>query len=283
MKTNIESFCCMCTKNIYLELDLLLYSIKLFNPEVPIIVNCDNFIFDYLEIHNYGLKIYKFKGLEKHSDFSRIDYMKTKKTEQITDFFIQSTYAMDYALNLFNNTMYLDCDILLLSSIGDMDLTKDLGLCPHYISKEDEQQYGTYNNGNLFINNKTFPEWYRASVNDTEKTQFYDQYILNECHKFYSVNILPINYNFGWWRILQVSSDESKKRVNNFHLNNLLHYNNSPMKTIHTHFIYKDNPGNSNQFIYQFNNIILQILSKSDYIYNKLLINKIDKNQKKNL
>ena len=43
---------------------------------------------------------------------------------------------MKLALQNYNNTMLLDCDIVFFKTINNIDKTKELALSPHYIKKQ---------------------------------------------------------------------------------------------------------------------------------------------------
>jgi hypothetical protein len=176
---------------------------------------------------------------------------------------------MRKAMTQYSNCLFLDSDICLLDSLPNIDFSKDVILCRHFIKEENEKKYGHFNVGYFFVNNIKFLDWFR----NTSKTRshFFEQQTLDYCTEEFNVGYFPIQNNFGWWRLFEC--DNTNERIGKFKMNNgFIFYDNNRLKSVHTHFSDMSNSynGNFNRFLIAFfektteYNNILQLVNKTD-------------------
>ena len=68
-----------------------------------------------------------------------------------SDFQMSKAKIIKYALEKENDTLFLDCDIIITNIINDIDNTKELGVSPQFIKKVVLDEYGFYNGGVLWV------------------------------------------------------------------------------------------------------------------------------------
>ena len=101
---------------------------------------------------------------------------------------------------------YFDADICFLTGLPDVPLTAKVGLCPHMIRSYDEDRFGKYNAGYVWIKSAEAVEVWREAC---KTSRFFEQSALEVfgtdpvwrkwLYEF------PIQHNYGWWRMWQSS------------------------------------------------------------------------------
>jgi len=77
-----------------------------------------------------------------------------------SDFQMSKAHIIAYALKYVNDTLFLDSDIIITDSINDIDMSKDLGISPQFITQKYINKTGYYNGGMLWTKNKYIPnDW----------------------------------------------------------------------------------------------------------------------------
>jgi hypothetical protein len=146
---------------------------------------------------------------------------------------MSKSIVIDKALEKEKDTLFLDCDIILLNRIDDVQEDYDIGVSPGFVNKETEMKYGKYNGGMLWVRNKTVPEKWREF---TKNSRYYDQASIEDLVKHYKSFEFGDNYNLQTWRF--IVGEENAAKIISYIIpkNGYIIYKNKPLKFIHTHF-----------------------------------------------
>ena len=205
-------------------------SLSKFNKDIPVFIACDTAVKNIFEKNNYGLTLYFETCLDKYNGMNR---QQMEQNKLFLDFTLEKETVMRKAMTQYSNCLFLDSDICLLDELPDVDLSKDVILCRHYIKEENEQKYGHFNVGYFFVNNIKFLDWFRTT--SKTRSHFFEQQTLDYCYEEFKVGYFPIQNNFGWWRLYEC--DNPNERISKFTMNNnLILYDNKRLKSVHTHF-----------------------------------------------
>ena len=251
----IESFCTFATKSAYKDLRLLLHSLELYHKDIPIFIICDKWINDKIENEKYDLIIHKKIELEKYTDLNR---QQMEQKNIFIEFLLFKTTVIDYAMSVYNNTLFIDSDIIILNKM-DLLINKeyDVGLSPHNIFEINQKKFGIYNAGFMYVANKNITKYWIHIINTTNT--FDDQQALDYFEKKFKVFKFDDSYNYGWWRLFQC--DDPQKRANLFTIDDdNVYYEYKMLKCIHTH-LYQQN----DQQTMSFNNLVLELLEKINH------------------
>jgi hypothetical protein len=224
-----SSFCAVSTKQCMSELVILLSSISYHHPKIPVFIVCDIDTFNTVEplFHNKH-EMYWFKDLNKYSNMSR---------QQMTEkgiwgeFQMSKASAIEYALQVYPDTLFLDSDIVLLEPMKDIDSTKQLGVSRGYIDKETSSKVGIYNGGFLWTNQKGLPDKWRQY---TKKSRYFDQAAIEDLVKEYDTFEFSEQHNLQSWRFI-VGEEPYIERFFNPTTKHIL-YKDKRLQSIHTHF-----------------------------------------------
>jgi hypothetical protein len=245
-----SSFSSICTSNCAFELIGLLLSLSVYHPNEKMFILCDS---KTKEIVNNmtpqpRLQITWFVELDKYDGMNR-QIMVQKGIW--SDFQMAKSTVIKYALRESNDTLFLDSDIIITDVIDDIDMSKELGVSPQFITQEHINKTGYYNGGMLWTKNKNVPDdW----IEFTKTSRYFDQASIEDLVKKYSYFEFGENYNLQCWRFL-LSPEGSRQIEKNITSADKLYYKNKPLKFIHTHFLVDR--------FKQFNNIIVQNLSNA--------------------
>ena len=245
-----SSFSSICTSNCAFELVGLLLSLSVYHPNEKMFILCDTKTKEIIDnmTPQPKLQIAWFIELDKYDGMNR-QIMERKGNW--SEFQMSKSNIISHALKNVNDTLFLDSDIIITDTINDIDMSKDLGVSPQFISKSHVDRTGYYNGGMLWTKNKEVPnDW----IFFTKKSRYFDQASIEDLAKKYSYFEFGENYNLQCWRVLL--SDESPQQISN-HITSKdkLYYKNKPLKFVHTHFLVK--------MFEQFNNLIIKHLSNA--------------------
>ena len=262
----IESISTLTNKNGIFDLTILLSSLSKYHTDIPVFIACDTEVKNYFEKKNYGLTLYFEVCLDKYNGMNR---QQMEENNLFLDFTLEKETVMRKAMTQYSNCLFLDSDICLLDSLPNIDFSKDVILCRHYIQEANEQKYGHFNVGYFFVNNFKFLDWFRTTTKT--RSHYFEQQTLDYCSEQFNVGYFPIQNNFGWWRLYEC--DNTNERIGKFKMNNgIIFYDNSRLKSVHTHFSDMSNGfnGNFNKFLMNFfektteYNNILQLVNKTE-------------------
>ena len=183
--------------------------------------------------------------------------MNRKKMDELnlfTEFLMKKADVIDYAMEIYDNTLFIDGDIVLLNKLDLLiDVDCDVGLSRHNIFKE-MLIIGIYNAGFMFIKNREVTNYWRNVVENYDG--FVDQQALDYFKDKFRVFEFDDSYNYGWWRLFQENHQE---RVNSFMIDKSnIYYQYKTLKCIHTHLY-----DTSDYQTVQFNKFILNMLNQN--------------------
>jgi len=253
----------MATENCAVELIGLLLSLSVHHPGAPVICFVDEPTKTKIEALSAPLRLnlHLFVELEPYAG-------KDRKQMEIEGIFKRFTIVkadvIQKALELFEDTLFLDSDIVVCAPIDGIDRNKQLGLSPHYIRKSDTDKYGVYNAGVIWTNQKTLPNVWRTLV---PGSRFFEQACLEELPKSFTTFEFPIQFNMSWWRIHQ-SNQSAEKMASYFSPGKgQILFKNAPIRFVHTHFIQRK----VDPYISSFNSLIMNLMLKAG-MYKELTI-----------
>ena len=239
----IESFCTISTKKNYYNLKLLLKSIELYHSDIPILIYCDKYVNDKIEECNYDLKILKKIKSEENNDINTND--------------IDKINIIDYAMELYTNTLFIDCNTVIIDYIDLLiDKNIDIGLINNDILKE--------NINLMYVNNKNITEYWGKII--LENKLLNNQQYIKYFKELFNVYEFDINQNYEWYNLFESENPEKTFKLFSIDFNNIF-YNYKKLKCINSDFFNKCN----NQII-QFNNLILEKLKKINHKIYKYII-----------
>jgi len=248
--TKPRSFSTMCTENSAFELVGLLLSLSVHHTNETIYILSDSKTREVIESITPQPKLQMIwcVELDKYNGMDRA----TMVEQGIWgEFQMSKARVIQLALENAEDTLFLDCDIIIMNPIEDIDTTKSLGVSPGFIDEETSKKVGYYNGGMLWTNNKRLPDdW----IEFTRSSRYYDQASIEDLVQKYDYFTFDETYNLQAWRYL-LSPELSEKIASYISIHNHkpnIYYKNKPLKFIHTHF--KD------PRFYEFNQIIVQRL-----------------------
>ena len=212
----IRSFCYTCTKELKKELAASIYSLRQFHHQ-PIFALVDTETKEYLKTFNFSALHLKVGAdsdhLQKELDLLG-DTHDDLNTFHRKECIAKKMDAMSWALEIHDNTFFLDCDIIIVDSIQE-NFTSDICLSPHFHTEDEEGQIlddrvGIYNAGYVFCSNKEFPAWWKN--NFLKDSKFYEQECMNRIPNNFSTQCFDRKHNVGFWR------DKYPEVVRSFHL-----------------------------------------------------------------
>ena len=247
-----SSFASLCTSNCAFELVGLLLSLSVYHPNEKIFVLCDTKTKEIVDnmTPQPALQIKWFIELDKYDGMNR-QIMEQRGIW--SEFQMAKAKIISYALKEDHDTLLLDSDIILTGVIDDIDMTKELGVSPQFITQEHIDKTGFYNRGVLWTKNNNVPnDW----IEFTKTSRYFDQASIEDLVKKYSFFEFGENYNLQCWRLF-LSPEGGQQVANNITScpNDTLYYKNKPLKFVHTHFLDKR--------FDPFNNIIIQHLKNA--------------------
>jgi hypothetical protein len=203
----LESICTYLTRECEQDFIQLMLSIKKYFSNTMVYVLCDSYIEKWFSDIN-NPKVIFINNLDKYQGLGR---PKMESDGIWMEFSLKKTEIIDYALKLHNNTLYVDSDIVFLNSNLNIDFEKQVGLSPQFISKSEQEKYGIYNCGFVYISDSEVTKYWREADHNN---YYLEQGILNTFpDKFSYFEFSELN-NFGFWRVNNVEQpDEVKKQI----------------------------------------------------------------------
>jgi len=245
-----SSFSSICTSNCAFELVGLLLSLSVFHPNEKMFILCDTKTKEIVDnmTPQPRLQITWFVELDKYDDMNR-QIMEQKGIW--SEFQMAKAHVIKYALQKVADTLFLDSDIVVTDYINDIDISKEIGVSPQFITQKHINKTGYYNGGMLWTKNKNVPDdWMKF----TKTSRYFDQASIEDLAKKYSYFEFGENYNLQCWRLM-LSPESPQQIASHITSTDKLYYKNKPLKFVHTHFL-------DNRF-QQFNSLIIQHLSKA--------------------
>jgi hypothetical protein len=242
-----SSFSSICTSNCAFELVGLLLSLSIYHPEEKIFILCDTKTKKIIDdmTPQPRLQITWFIELDKYDGMNR---QLMEQRGVWSDFQMSKANVINYALKYVSDTMFLDSDIVITDCIDNIDMSKDIGVSPQFITQQFIDKTGFYNGGVLWTKQKSVSnDW----IEYTKNSRYFDQASIEELVKHYTYFEFGENYNLQCWRLLL--SDEDPQQIASYMTStDKIYYKNKPLKFVHTHFLDKRHQ--------QFNQLVIQHL-----------------------
>lgn len=229
-----SSFCTICTSTCVNELKGFITSLSLFHQDSCVYVLCDTKTKEIMDLFlkdKSVLNIIWLVELDKYTNFER----STMEALDIwTDFQMSKSIVIEKALENEKDTLFLDCDIILLGKIDDvLEDEYDIGVSQGFVNEEIISKYGKYNGGMLWVKNKLVPEKWREF---TKTSRYYDQASIEDLVKYFKSFEFDDNYNLQTWRFI-VGQEHATKIVSYISpKSGYIMYKDKQLKFIHTHF-----------------------------------------------
>ena len=127
------------TNKIYdSDLKFLLNSIIQYEPNIPIYILCDTYVYNKVNYDYPTLNIKTKLCLDKYSNLSRAEM---DAQNLFCDLCFEKVNTVDFALEECNNSLYLDADIILLDKLDiKIPIEYELGLS-RYKYKETADKF----------------------------------------------------------------------------------------------------------------------------------------------
>ncbi|ORC85985.1 uncharacterized protein TM35_000311710 [Trypanosoma theileri] len=275
----IFSVCTMGTPECDDELCLFLRCLRVFHPDLPVIVGCTSSMIDdrgrttsqAFSGFRMDKKIEWVPCLDQYGSIDRTAMERQRGVwfpSRHTDFMMEKANLMERALMLrvehggigTETVAFLDCDVVLLGELPRLPRGTVVALSPHRISRESEMLFGRYNGGFLAAADPlVLHEWRRAA----QFSRYFDQAALESvaCGFAATLHEIPPQHNYGYWRLFQTRRGENPLREGReFSIACVgprreltLCYEGAPLRSIHTHFFHS---GQQSRHIRAFNGLI---------------------------
>jgi len=223
----LESICTLVTRTSENDFIQLLSSIRTNFKNIKLYILCDSYI-EALFNQEEDQQCIFINQLDNYKDLNR-EQMEEKGIW--TEFMLKKTDIIDYSLTNHCNTLFVDSDILFLNNKLDINFESQVGLSPHYISQLEQNKYGKYNAGFIYISDKEVTKYWR----ETDHSDYYqEQGLLNTFpNKFSYFEFDELN-NFGFWRLNNIDNQEELKKEITF--NDGKHYfRDNEINSLHIH------------------------------------------------
>ena len=201
----IQSFCFTTSINRISEAKILLKSLREHHSQ-PIFIHCD--WFSKLVIERLGYENLIIKPVINERYLKKIveDHTKNKYDvlEQVhhcrSDYIFAKLRCLKGAMMRFENTLFLDTDVIVLDDLQENFTTK-VCLSPAHFPNSIRHfgfEYGFYNAGYVFCANRGFPSfWIDRFLKDSV---FYEQECMNRFSDHYNIQTFDDSHNYGFWR-----------------------------------------------------------------------------------
>jgi len=222
------------------ELQIFIKTLELFHKDVVLWIGTDSKT--DLSTLKHSIPINTKVFLDKYTGKTRQD-MEALTGEQYnslwTDFMYEKLTVIEWMFEVQGSSQgvwFMDADIIHCAPLPIIPEEATLALSPHYIRTGDENRFGKFNAGYLWIKDRSLlNEWRKAGYTST----FYEQKALEQIVDKANLYEFPPNVNFGWWRMFQSSNPpqeiQSKFSIFRKEQGIGIRYNGLPLQSIHTH------------------------------------------------
>jgi hypothetical protein len=237
------------------DLQTLLYSLAIFNPTPPkVYLYCDSATSNAIKGFKYPGIIVVMPCLDKYAGMNRRE-MENQFGERFSnkwfDFMTEKIELLEWvfreesASTLKNGILFCDADICFFGPLPSIPANATLALSPHEIRLIDEQSFGRYNGGFLWMSDSVYPSLWKTHC---EGSRFYEQSALEDLAKEANDTLyeFPRTQNYGWWRLWQGKQSTEKIKMEwtmnrkKFPNTSGILINGEPLGSVHTHFFEKN-------------------------------------------
>jgi hypothetical protein len=250
-ETNLESFSIVANRTLADELLVTIRSIRQYHQQ-PIYLVCDSYVKALVRAEQFENIIAIDELNESHLAQIRSQYF-NRPYQEIWKFppsqpnppiLIKKMDVISHALQNHRNTLIIDADLIFLSPIRRC-FTESLVLSPEindyrvrlnesgaeYFAANRDQSirttgagklksgyryqlhdvFGIFNAGFLFTKEQSFPGWWKERFLGDSK--FLEQETMNRLCRDYTYGIFEEQYNFGFWKLWRLTTNQSKQRI----------------------------------------------------------------------
>jgi hypothetical protein len=210
----IRNICTIANESAVLDLKVFLFTLQLWNKELPnIYLYCTEDVKALQIDREYKGKFYYNTSLEPYAKKTRQQMEATPSTKglsnQFHDFTMEKCSLLRWAFSVMSKedleygAVFCDADICWLGPMPQLDYNRLLGLSAHEIHEEYEKRYGIYNAGFMWFHHlKTVERWEEACTT----SRFFEQAALEDLVEGANpatIQQFPTQVNYGWWRLFQ--------------------------------------------------------------------------------
>lgn len=229
------SFCTICNKFYKEELLCFLLTLSFHHENEIIYILCDKEVKTFLNeiTPKPKLKIKIYSTLNRFSLMKKTDMLKMGIWN---DFQLMKMDIMKHAIENVGDTLYLDCDNVILSRLDGIDKNKQLGVSKSYTKKKIKDERGKYSGGMLWCNNiNIIDDWKKLTYN----SRYYDQAAIETLVERYNNFDFGENYDFQKNTFSNDRYTEKEIASKLISLNDKIYYNKLELKNIHIRFTKK--------------------------------------------
>jgi len=211
------AICTLATEGALPELELLLWTLRLFQPFSYVYIAADEAVAgrlhnasaqdllwlpeslvvvpmidgDVVQALSLGRKVMEAHGLWHRFQMAKVAILKKAFQDG------------------FRSALYLDADSFLLAPLPSMGLDV-LGLSPHLCRSDLEQRFGMWNGGSVFVRNTAVLDAWLDVAGRARSTCCKDQTALEELAGLFPHFSLHPGLNFGWYQLIGSYTRERK-------------------------------------------------------------------------
>lgn len=249
------------------DLTLFFKTLMLWNHSPPsVYLYCTSFVDNWITSirKTYPAPIYTHVCLDQYANLSRAQMEQMPSRQGLSNLFHDFTEEkcglMKWVLYCLKpeeqsrGVLFCDADILWLAPLPEIPSTASLALSRHEIRPSDEDKYGIYNAGFLWMSDPNLPDRWKEAC---KTSKFFEQAALEPLAASVPPDALytfGAEVNYGWWRMYQgVESFQTLQSQWSIHRNpehSGLLVKKQPLCCIHTHWKTADFTTNQfNQFV----------------------------------
>jgi hypothetical protein len=240
---NISSIALLVNENAIDDLTIFIYTLERWNVSLPTLyIYCTSVSKDQISALQYKGTTYYNTSLDLYSNLTRARMERMPSNQNLSnkwhDFMNEKCNLMEWALtNSHTGVLLCDADLCWLGPLPVIPEGTEVALSPHLILESDEEKFGKYNGGLIWMSSiQAVQIWREASM----VSKFFEQYALNTVAESYPIYEFGSHINYGWWRMFQgrVTPDKSKARwtIHRDDTHSGLCVDGEPVVCIHTHW-----------------------------------------------
>jgi hypothetical protein len=175
-------------------------------------IACDSYSFEYLNKNYKNIECAEYSFL-KDGDHVENEQEKNSNFETIIQ--IKFEHTIKVLTKYQKQILWCDVDHVFINKLEEFvyEDKNDACVTPHFSNNfANEAEVGYFNCGFVIIKNIKFLEyWYELYKRRKELNIYYEQKALElTCKKFRTTN-LPISYNIGWWKFMNLKYEGNSK------------------------------------------------------------------------
>jgi hypothetical protein len=201
----ITAVATLVNENALLDLQVLLFTLELWNPEPPTVYIYTNTVaLPKIKAIPYSGTLHTQIALDRYTGLNRAQMERLPGriyTSLFADFCAEKPRLLRWALETESvGVLFCDADICHLGPLPELPEGCQLALSPHMIREGDERKFGRFNAGFLFMGTRELTERWEAAC---ATSRFFEQACLEDLWDSATTYEFPIQNNYGWWRLFQ--------------------------------------------------------------------------------